>query len=376
MMKRVTLLVCLMLFAVFPAAAQDELAEVTVFMPFVPNIQFAPVYVAMERGYFAEAGLSVTLEYGSEPDGLERLAAGDVDFAFVGGEQVIIARANARPVVFVYEWYQRNPIAVVVAVRGEDEVAPTEPADLAGVNLGVPGRFGATYSSLVALLGVAGLSESDVALEEIGFNAPEVICVGGVAASAVYINNEPLQIRNRVLAGDCGDVAGVEVIPVADYVDLVANGIAVSEAKIDTDPQQVAGFVAAFERGLADSINNPLAAYQLSVPHIETLPYESEQIFTDLAEATDVFLATDPTPADVADRRDFLIAQTRTVLTPEELLQLEVLLATIPLWEAETLGLTAAASWAVTQQTLLDVGFIDGEIDLEAAYTNAFVPGA
>jgi NitT/TauT family transport system substrate-binding protein len=365
-----------MLLLVVPAAAQDDLAEVTVFMPFVPNIQFAPVYVAMERGYFAEAGLSVTLEYGSEPDGLERLAVDDIDFAFVGGEQVIIARANERPVVFVYEWYQRNPIAVVVPVRGEDEMVPTEPAELAGMNVGVPGRFGATYSSLVGLLAAADLTEDDIELEEIGFNAPEVVCVGGVAASTVYINNEPLQIRDRALAGDCGDVTGVEVIAVADYVDLVANGIAVSELKIADNAEQVEAFITAFERGLVDSINNPIGAYQLSVPLVETLPYDSEQVFTDLNAATEVFLANGPSAADIADRRDFLIAQTRTLLTPEELLQLEVLLETVKLWEAETLGLTEPESWAVTQQTLLDVGFIEGEIDLEAAYTNDFLPGA
>jgi NitT/TauT family transport system substrate-binding protein len=373
-MKRVIYLLYVALLVV-PVAAQDDLTEVTVFMPFVPNIQFAPVYVAMERGYFEEAGLSVTLEYGNEPDGLERLAVDDLDYAFVGGEQVIIARENERPVVFVYEWYQRNPIAIVVPVTGDDEMIPTEPAQLAGMTVGVPGRFGATYSSLVGLLAAADLTEGDIELEEIGFNAPEVVCVGGVTVSTVYINNEPLQIRDRALAGDCGDVTGVEVIAVADYVDLVANGLATSETKIADNPGEVAAFVAAFERGLVDSINNPIAAYQLSVPLVETLPYDSEQVFTDLNASTEVFLANNPSPADVADRRDFLIAQTRTLLTPEELLQLEVLLETVKLWEAETLGLTDAESWAVTQQTLLDVGFIDAEIDLEAAYTNDFLPG-
>ncbi|MEO0563436.1 MAG: ABC transporter substrate-binding protein, partial [Chloroflexota bacterium] len=87
-MKRIALFVIASLMIV-SVAAQDDLTDVTVFMPFVPNVQFAPVYVAIEKGYFADAGLNVTLEYGSEPDGLERLAVDDIDYAIVGGEQVI-----------------------------------------------------------------------------------------------------------------------------------------------------------------------------------------------------------------------------------------------------------------------------------------------
>jgi NitT/TauT family transport system substrate-binding protein len=365
----------LLVFTLVPAAiAQDDLTDVTVFMPFVPNIQFAPVYVAMEKGYFAEAGLHVTLEYGSEPDGLDRLALGDVDYAFVGGEQVLIARANAREVVYVYEWYQRNPIAIVVPVVGD--IAEIQgPPDLAGREVGVPGRFGATYSSLVALLTAFDLSEDDIALQEIGFNAPEVVCVGGVEAATVYLNNEPLQIRNRALAGDCGAVRGVEVIEIADFVDLVSNGIAVSDAKRTENPAQVAAFVEAFERGMLDTMRNPLEAYALSTTLVETLPFESEVVFSDLADATNIFLETGPSMQDVADRRDFLIAQTRTLLTPDELLQLEVLLETINLWESETLGQTDPESWAVTQETLLFVGFMDEPIEVETAFTNDFVPG-
>ncbi len=375
MYKRFLLILCVLVTMIAPVSAQDSPTEITVFMPFVPNIQFAPVYVALEKGYFTDAGLEVTLEYGSEPDGLERLAVGDVDYAFVGGEQIIIARANERPVVYVYEWYQRNPIAIVIPTQ-DDETAIETPADLAGETVGVPGRFGATYSSLVALLQAADLTEDDIDLQEIGFNAPEVVCVGGVEAAAVYINNEPLQIRNRALAGDCGDITGVEVIAVADYADLVSNGIAVSEDKRNNNPDEVTAFVSVFEQAMQDTLRNPLEAYQLSTAHIDNLPYESDVVFNDLIASTEIFLESDPTPAELADRREFLIPQTRTVLTSEEWLQLEVLLATIDLWEADILGQTDPASWEVTQEALLAIGFIEQGIDLDDAYTNTFVPGA
>lgn len=367
-MKRLLILLAVLLL-IAPAAAQDDLTEINVFMPFVPNIQFAPVYVGMAKGYFADAGLNVSLEYGSEPDGLELIATGEMDYGFISGEQVILARANERPVAYVYEWYQRNPIAVVAP----DGV--TEPGELAGLNVGVPGRFGATYISLAALLAAADLTEDDITLEEIGFNAPEVVCVGGVEAAAVYINNEPLQIESRIEGGDCPAVEAVSVIPVADYADLVSNGIVTSTAKITDNPDEVRAFVAAFELAMRDVLANPAEAYLLSEAYIEGLPLESAAAFTAESEAVAADLAPNAPPDEVAARRDESIATLREQVTPAERAQLNVLAATLALWEADEYGLTDERSWELTQDTLLGLGFIDEIVDLDNAFTNAFVPG-
>ena len=42
--------------------AQDELSDQTLFMTFVPNVQFAPVYVGLVHGYFADAGINLTFD--------------------------------------------------------------------------------------------------------------------------------------------------------------------------------------------------------------------------------------------------------------------------------------------------------------------------
>ena len=54
---------------------------------------------------------------------------------------------------------------------------------LPGMTVGIPGRFGASYSGLTTLLESAGLTEADIELNEIGFNAPEVFCLGAVDAA-------------------------------------------------------------------------------------------------------------------------------------------------------------------------------------------------
>jgi NitT/TauT family transport system substrate-binding protein len=375
MFKRVVLVVVVALFLVVPSVgAQDTPIPQTLFLTYIPNIQFAPVYVGLEKGYFADAGIELTIEHGDEPIGVDLIAAGQRQFGIISGEQVIAARANQRPVVFVYEWFQQVPIAVVTPA--DSGIATVE--DLRGRRVGVPGRFGATYSGLVALLAAHGMTEADVQLEAIGFNAPEVVCVGGIEAAAVYINNEPLQIQNRVDAGDCGSVTGVTVIPVTDSVQLVSNGLVTNEDTIANQPDLVRAMVGAYDAGLRDAINNPAEAYLLSANYVEgLLPDELRAALEPIAEAQTSWLAENP-DADreaIAARNAEALAELKTTLPADVLLQYEVLLATLPLWDGDTIGSTELEAWENTEETLITMGFITAPLeDLSAAFTNDFLP--
>ncbi|MBK8021432.1 MAG: ABC transporter substrate-binding protein [Chloroflexi bacterium] len=261
-------LLALVLLSAVVAGAQTDLRPITFFMTFIPNIQFSPVYVAIEKGYFAEAGLNVTIEHGDEPDGVNLIAAGGRQFGMISGEQVIAARANERPVVFVYEWFQKYPVGVVVSNDGTiDSVAA-----LRDRKVGIPGPFGASYSGLIALLTANGLTEQDIQMESIGFNAPQVFCAGAIEAATIYVNNEPIQIDNLAEQGDCGDVAGSTVFSVAEYADMVSNGIVTNEETVANDPDLVRVFVEAFDRALTDTILNPAEAYLISLEYVESLP--------------------------------------------------------------------------------------------------------
>jgi NitT/TauT family transport system substrate-binding protein len=359
--------------AVGVQAQESSPVDVTLFMTFVPNIQFAPVYVALEKGYFTENGVNLTIEHGDEPVGVDLIAANERQFGLISGEEVIKARANGRPVVFVYQWFQQYPVGIVAPV----ESGITTVTDLAGRTVGIPGRFGASYNGLTALLSAFDMTESDIQLQEIGFNAPEVVCVGGVEAAVVYINNEPLQILQRAERGDCGSVTDVTVIPVSSAADLVSNGIVTNEETIASQPELVQAVVSAFDRGLRDVINNPAEAYLLSVEYVENLPLDNALRASLVQAAADQvdFLSTDPDRTAIAESRAALLQLLSAQFEGEALLQFHVLLNTIELWDAETLGATELASWEVTQETLMDMGFVSEPIDLEAAFTNEFVPG-
>ncbi len=346
----------------------------TFFLTFVPNVQFAPVYVALEKGHFAANGLNITIEHGDENVGVDLIAAGERQFGLISGEEVIKARANGRPVVMVYEWFQRYPVGIVTAAdNGIESVA-----DLTGKKVGVPGRFGASYNGLIAILTANGMTENDIQLEEIGFNAPDVFCLGAIDASVVYINNEPLQIQQRAAVGECGDVQDVTIFPVASAVDMVSNGLVTNEETIANNPELVQALVTAFDAGLRDAINNPAETYLLSAKYVENLPM-SDSLKTALeiaANGQESFLQGDPSREAIADSRQALLNALSAQFDAGDLIQLRVLMNTIDLWDAEQLGYSDRFSWEVTQEVLTQMAFITEPINLDAAFTNDFILGA
>jgi NitT/TauT family transport system substrate-binding protein len=287
---------------------------------YIPNIQFAPLYVTVEKGFFREAGLEVEFDYKFETDGVALVGAGEIPFAVVSGEQVLLARAQGLPVTYVAAWYQQYPVSVVA----KSEAGVIVPQDLKGKKIGLPGLFGANYVGLRALLNAGRLTESDVTLDSIGFNQVELMLADAQDIIVGYTANEPIQLRAQ----------GVPVteIRVSEYAQLAANGILAGEKVIAENPELVRAFVGAFLKGLQYTIDNPDEAYTLSGTHIPN--------FAEL-------------DADI---------------------QKQVLATSIEQWKAERLGYSDSQSWENMQNVLLDMGLISEKMDLSKAFTNVFIP--
>lgn len=296
------------------------LTKIKLPMGYIPNIQFAPFYVAIEKGYFKDAGIEIEFDYKFETDGVALVGAGELPFAVVSGEQVLLARAKELPVTYVAAWYQQYPVSVVA----KSELGIVVPQDLKGKKIGIPGLFGASYVGLRALLNAGHLKETDVTLDTIGFNQVELVAAGQQDIVVGYTANEPIQLRSRGIA--------VTEMRVADYAQLAANGILASEKVIKENPELVRAFVGAFLKGLQDTINNPDEAFTLSEKYIPN--------FADL-------------DANV---------------------QKQVLTTSIEQWQAKQLGYSDPQAWENMQTVLLDMGLITEKQDLTKAFTNQFIP--
>ena len=256
-----------------PHATQADADHIRLPMGFIPNVQYAPLYMAVEQGYFLENGIDIEFDYSFETDGVTLVGAEDLQFALVSGEQVLLARAQELPVVYVFGWWQDYPVGVAAKV----EEGIRTPADLAGKRIGLPGLFGASYIGLRALLNEAGLGEDDVILDSIGFNQVEALAADQEQAVVIYANNEPIQLA--ALGYD------IDLIRVADYMQLASNGLITNETTIANNPDLVRRMNQAILRGLADVLADPDRAFEVSKKYVENLDQADQTIQREVLEA-------------------------------------------------------------------------------------------
>jgi NitT/TauT family transport system substrate-binding protein len=288
-------------------------------MGYVPNVQYAPFYVAVEKGFFEEAGIEIEFDYSYETDGVALVGANELQFSVVSGEQVPIARAEGVPIVYVMAWYDKYPIAIVA--KSDQNVI--SPQDLAGKRVALPGLFGANYVGLRALLGVAGLQESDLILESVGFTQVEVLAADTSQVIVGYSANEPVQ-----LAAQGYDL---DIILVADYLDLVSNGLITNEVTIRENPELVERMISATLKGIQYAVENPQEAYEICFKFVEGLQDADQEV------------------------------------------QFQVLKSSLALYQTEPYGYSDPQAWQNMQDVLLDMGLMKREINLDDAYTNEFV---
>ena len=317
---RTLILVCLLLTACGSKAPATALTQVRLPLGYIPDIQFAPLYVAVQKGYFKDAGIQVTFDYSMETDITALVGANQLPFGVVSGDQVLLARAQGLPIVYVAAWYQQYPVSVVT--KSSQNIH--SPADLRGKTIGQPGLYGANYIGLRALLHAGGLTEADVKLESIGYTQVEALAHDRDQTVSVYTNNEPVQLRSQGYS--------LTELRVADYVQLASNGLITNEKTISQNPDLVRRMVKAFLHGLADTIADPAAAYTTSKAYV-----------TNLAQL-------DPT------------------------LQQQKLTTVIGLWKADRLGYSQPKAWDSMQSVLLEMGLLSKPLDLTKAYSNNFLP--
>lgn len=209
----------------------------------------AYVYVAIENGYFKDAGFDVKVTNGTGSlDNIKLVAAGRLDYAPADIGALVVAKANENiPVKLTSVIHQSSPSAFfTLADSGITTFKGLEGKTIADA----PGATTKAFFPILAKR--AGVDASKVTFREAAPPAlPALLASKQVDAIGQFVIGVPL-IEKAVGDKKLRLLRFSQVLP-----NLLGIGIVASEQKISSNPTEVKAFNRALLKGLQWAIDNP-----------------------------------------------------------------------------------------------------------------------
>lgn len=269
------------------AGNSGELREMDVVLDWYPNALHAFLYVAIDKGYFADEGLKVNIRFPSNAnDALSLVAAGKAEVGLYYQHDVILARANQDVPVRSIGAVVQGPLNIVLSLK---EKNITSPADLVGKTIGYAGTE-LSEALIRSIMDYVGADYSDVTMVDVGFDLMSSMTTGNVDATiGCLVNHEVPQMEEE----------GFEVNWfMLDQYGVPTNyeGVFVTnDDMIENDSAALEGFLRACAKGFADMQADPEEALRIlldnqneeNFPLSETVERQSMETLLPLMETAD-----------------------------------------------------------------------------------------
>ncbi len=267
-MKRIMTIcgVLLLAMAVLAACGPQEVKkppdQVSVRLKWLHAAQFAGLYVADQKGFYAEENIEVTLNPGGlEHDESELVASGQDDFGIVDASQALVARDKGNPVVVITVIYRISPM-VCFALQ---ESGIEKPGDFIGRRVVVnPADF-----TLPAMMGKLGLGMDQIEAVPPGYNM-EPFFTGEVDVWTGYLTDQVIRAREQ----------GYElnlIYPDNYGIHVYGDTFITTERMVEENPDLVERFLRATLRGWRYAIENPDEAVAVTLKYDENLDEAHER---------------------------------------------------------------------------------------------------
>lgn len=195
--------------------------------------QFAGYYAALEKGYYRQAGLEVTLrEAKPGQDSLFEVISGNAAYG-VSNSSLLLARKSGQPVVVLAAIFQHSPLILITAKSKTNDSIH----NLTGKRLMIEPQS----DELFAFLKLSGIPLSRVTQVPHTFN-PQDLINGKVDAISAYITAEPYFLKR----------AGFDYqshSPRSAGIDFYGDNLFTTEAELKAHPARVKAFREASLRG-------------------------------------------------------------------------------------------------------------------------------
>jgi NitT/TauT family transport system substrate-binding protein len=233
-----------------PAAALDNVSLIT---DFGFNGRHAYFFVALDKGYYKDAGLDVKILRGQgSVDAIRQVGAGNADFGFAEAASVALARGNDQvPVKLVAIVYAKPPQAIFC----REDSGFKQPKDLEGASIANPAG-GSIPDLFPAYARAAGIDAGKVHWVVAGSESlPGLLAANRVPCVGQFTVGEPLLLQAQTAPAKLVRFAYSDA-----GLSYYGNGLVAAETTIAAKPDLVGRFVKATIKGLQDAFNDPAEA--------------------------------------------------------------------------------------------------------------------
>ena len=267
--------------------AEAPLRDIDVVLDWYPNALHAFMYVAIEKGYYAEEGLKVNIRFPSnDNDAIALVAAGRADIGLYYQQDVIQVRANQAVPVKSIGAVVQAPLNIVLSLSDK---GISGPEDLVGKRIGYAGTQ-LSEALIRSIMENVGADYNDVVMIDVGFDLMSSMTTGNVDATiGCLVNHEVPQMQEEGFS--------VSWFELDDYgVPTYYEGVFLANDRmIEQEPEVLSAFLRASARGFADMKADPEEALRIllanqsaeNFPLSETVERQSMQVLLPLMETED-----------------------------------------------------------------------------------------
>lgn len=234
----------------------EELTKITFVLDWTPNTNHTGLYVAQEKGYFAEAGLEVEIVQPPEGGAEVLVASGKAQFgvSFQDTMAPALVGEDALPISAVAALIQHNTSGII-SRKGEGMDTPS----------GMEGKQYATWDSPVELATIKSVVEADGGDYDKVILIPstvtdEVSALQSKSVDAIWIFYGWAGVKTELAGLETDYFAFADIDPVFDYYTpvVISNNDFLAQ-----NPETARAFLAALARGYEDAIADPEGAAEI-----------------------------------------------------------------------------------------------------------------
>jgi ABC-type nitrate/sulfonate/bicarbonate transport system substrate-binding protein len=232
-----------------PAATDMVSTPVTLMLDWVPNTNHTGLFVAKQKGYFADEGLDVEIVQPGEVYAEQAVAGGAADFGVSFQEQVTLVRADGVPLVSIAAILQHNTSAFAArAGLGGDT-----PAGWEGLRYG---SFGSPFErpTVAGLMNCNGTDIGRLEWIETGFTDPlSLLQQGQIDLAWIFYGWQGVQAERLGI--------DLDLVMMEDHIDCIPDYytpiLIASEGTLAQRPELVRSFLRAVARGYTFAVERP-----------------------------------------------------------------------------------------------------------------------